>query len=91
MSIPVFNVNSQSCLLSNSSTGNLMKCTLQYNNKTIFLKTSSYNTFNDTWAYEAHAELVSCRLAKEIGLTDVVMYYPCKIIIDNNIEVIGCY
>lgn len=91
MSIPTFRVSSSRCLENNSSTGNLKKWSMRYNNKHILIKTSSYNEYNNNWAYEAYAELISCRLAKEIGIADVVMYYPCKIIIDNSIETIGCY
>ena len=91
MRIPTFNVSRNECLVQNSSAGNLMKWVLNYNNSTIFIKPSSYNNYNDTWAFEAYAELIACRLAKEIGLTDVIMYYPCKVIIDNCTEVMACY
>lgn len=72
---------------SDSSDGQLLKW--QVNN--MYIKTSTFNEFNNCWLYENYSELIVCRLLKELGSTNVVMYYPCKIKLDNNVILFGCY
>lgn len=78
-----------------SSAGSLLKWLVVENGKEIYVKTSTYNTSNlkGTWMFESYSELIACRLFKELGLDnkEVVMYYPCKIHLDNGETTIGCY
>ncbi len=88
-----FKVSSSEAVLSTSSNGNLMKWEVVENNKTIFIKTSSIDrqSLALKWMYEAYSEVICSRLFKELGVENVVQYYLCEIIIDNNIKTIGCY
>lgn len=74
-----------------SSAGNLLKWTINENNKTIFIKTSTYNSYNNIWLYESYSEIINCRLFKELGIKNTLMYYPCKIMLDNGEITLGCY
>lgn len=82
-----FNVSMKDCLVSNSSQGNILKWNI--GNK--YIKTSSFNQFNQIWLYESYSELIVSKLCKELGITNFVEYKPCIIVIDNNIETVGCY
>ena len=88
-----FKVNYRDAVCNSSSNGNLLKWEVVENNKHIFIKTSSIDRQSLTlnWMYEAYSEVICSKLFKELGADNVVQYYLCKIIIDNNYETIGCY
>jgi hypothetical protein len=89
--IKTFNLKISEAMKADSSAGNLLKWTLSINGKQVFIKTSTYNEYNNIWLYESYSEIIVCRLLKELGIKNVVMYYPCKIRLDNGTVTFGCY
>lgn len=87
-----FNLKIENALKVDSSAGNLLKwCIKDSNNNTLYIKTSTFNEYNSIWLYESYSELIVCRLLKDLGITNVVMYYPCKINLNNGVSTFGCY
>lgn len=88
-----FNLRVDTALVMTSSMGNLLKWIIVENGKTIYVKSSTYTNvnFKHEWMYESYSEVIVSRLAKELGIENVVQYYLCKIHLDNGITTIGCY
>ena len=86
-----FNLKLSDAVTSNSSDGQLLKWNINIGKESLYIKSSSFNEFNRCWLYESYSELIVCRLLKELGNTNMVMYYPCKINLDNNTTIFGCY
>ena len=87
MDIKEFNLSISEGIEQTSSMGNLLK----WINDNRYIKTSTYNNFNNLWLYESYSELICCRLFKELGVSNVLMYYPCKINLDPGISTFACY
>ena len=93
-----FSLLSYNSLKTNSSNGNLLKWELktgdEYKYKTLFIKTSSYNEYRNTWMFDSISEVIVSKLANEIlnlNKNEIVDYNLCNIIIDNQITTLGCY
>jgi hypothetical protein len=86
-----FNLNINSALKADSSMGSLLKWHLKTEKEDLYIKTSTYNSYANMWLYESYSELIVSRLFKEMGVTNVVMYYPCIINLDNGMTTFGCY
>ena len=89
--IRTFNLKISEAIKADSSAGNLLKWVININGRSLFIKTSTYNEYNNIWLYESYSEIIVCRLLKELGIDNIVMYYPCKINLDNGAVVLGCY
>ena len=66
--IKTFNLKISEAMKADSSAGNLLKWTLSINGKQVFIKTSTYNEYNNIWLYESYSEIIVCRLLKELGI-----------------------
>jgi hypothetical protein len=86
-----FNLSIGNALQVDSSMGNLLKWHIKTETEDLYIKTSTYNKYNNIWLYESFSELIASRLFKEMGVNNVTMYYPCEINLDNGIKTIGCY
>jgi len=85
-----FQLSLKDAIVQNSSNGNLLKW---YQNG-MYIKTSTYRDFGFNrvlWMYESYSELIVCRLCKEIGIENLVMYYPCIIHLEKGETTLGCY
>lgn len=75
--------------IKSSSRGNQSKYVTIINNRRVWVKT-------DCLGYEGASEVVASRVARCTNFGDyfpIVDYYPCKVIVDNNVQFIrtGCY
>lgn len=91
MVIKEFHLKIGDALKVDSSAGNLLKWKQINSGEELFIKTSSYNSYNDIWLYESYSEVIVCRLLKYLGIQNILMYYPCRIYLDNGDITIGCY
>ena len=86
-----FRLNTYNALEVDSSMGNLLKWHIKNEKEDIYIKTSTWNSFNRIWLYESYSEIIVCRLLKEIGINDAITYYPCLIQFKDGSSTIGCY
>ena len=88
-----FYLSINKALLVDSSMGNLLKWVVQDNGTTLFIKTSTYTeaNFKPMWMYESYSEVIVSKLARELGIDNILQYYLCKIHLDNGLSTIGCY
>lgn len=88
-----FHLKVKDSLKSTSSMGDLLKWRIIENGKVIYIKTSTQSSikFGVDFLYESYSEVIVSRLAKDLGLDNIVNYYLCKIHLDNGIDTIGCY
>jgi hypothetical protein len=86
-----FNLNIDSALKADSSMGSLLKWHIVNNKENLFIKTSTFNSYNNIWLYESYSELIASRLFREMGVDNATLYYPCIINLDNGIKTFGCY
>lgn len=90
LNIPIFELSIDNALKNGATYGFFLKWRIKYNNKYIWVKTSNYIELLNTWLWESYSEIIAYYLGQDLGIKNILKYYPCVVSI-NNQKLFGCY